>query len=433
MKEFLKNIIVSIITFEAKLILRKYKPKVVAITGSVGKTSTKDAVYTIMSGFFDVRKSEKSFNSEIGLPLTILGLKNAWTNPFLWLTNIIRGISLVIFPHKYPEWLILEVGADKPGDILNVSKWLKSDVVVMTRIAEIPVHIEQFKNQKEVVREKSYLIRTLKDGGILVLNNDDPSIIKLKEKTDNRKITFGFENDSDLMASNYHIVYGEDEDEIMPRGIAFKIDHDGSSMPVRLNGIFGKQNVYTALAAFSVGISQGLNFVKMIDVLRDHSGPPGRFKPLHGINNTLVIDDTYNSSPVALEMALQSFLEIKSNGRKIAVLGDMLELGEHTEEAHKKIGKMIPDICSELITVGKKGKLFAEGAQMAGMNEEKIHEFEDSMVAASFVVGYLKDGDIILVKGSQGTRMERVMEAIIHEEKNDRSHLVRQDAEWERR
>ena len=433
MKEFLKNIIVSIITFEAKLILRKYKPKVVAITGSVGKTSTKDAVYTIMSGFFDVRKSEKSFNSEIGLPLTILGLKNAWTNPFLWLTNIIRGISLVIFPHKYPEWLILEVGADKPGDILNVSKWLKSDVVVMTRIAEIPVHIEQFKNQKEVVREKSYLIRTLKDGGILVLNNDDPSIIKLKEKTDNRKITFGFENDSDLMASNYHIVYGEDEDEIMPRGIAFKIDHDGSSMPVRLNGIFGKQNVYTALAAFSVGISQGLNFVKMIDVLRDHSGPPGRFKPLHGINNTLVIDDTYNSSPVALEMALQSFLEIKSNGRKIAVLGDMLELGEHTEEAHKTIGKMIPDICSELITVGKKGKLFAEGAQMAGMNEEKIHEFEDSMVAASFVVGYLKDGDIILVKGSQGTRMERVMEAIIHEEKNDRSHLVRQDAEWERR
>jgi UDP-N-acetylmuramoyl-tripeptide--D-alanyl-D-alanine ligase len=386
-----------------------------------------------MNGFFDVRKSEKSFNSEIGLPLTILGLKNAWMNPFAWLINIFRGVSLIIFPHKYPAWLILEVGADKPGDILSVSKWLKSDVVVMTRIAEIPVHIEQFKNQKEVVKEKSYLIKTLKDGGILILNNDDPSIIKLKEKTDNRKITFGFEEGSDLLASNYHIVYGGEDGEIMPKGIAFKIDHDGNNMPIRLNGIFGKQNVYTALAAFSVGISQGLNFVKMIDVLRDHSGPPGRFKPLHGIKNTLVIDDTYNSSPVALEMALQSFSELKSKGRKIAVLGDMLELGEHTEEAHKNIGKLIPDICSELITVGEKGKLFADGAQSAGMDVFKIHEFKNSKDAANFLVGYIKEGDIMLVKGSQGVRMEKVMEAVISEEKNDRSHLVRQDDEWGRR
>ncbi len=378
-------------------------------------------------------KSEKSFNSEIGLPLTILGLKNAWTDPLAWLVNIIKGASLIIFPHKYPAWLVLEVGADKPGDILSVSKWLKSDVVVMTRIAEIPVHIEQFQNQKEVVKEKSHLIRTLKDGGILVLNNDDPSIMKLREKTDNRKITFGFGKGSDLLASNYHIVYEEGGDEIMPRGIAFKVDYDGGNFPVRLNGIFGKQNVYTALAAFSVGVSQGLNFVKMIDVLRDHSGPPGRFKPLHGNKNTLVIDDTYNSSPVALEMALQSFKEIKSKGRKIAVLGDMLELGSHTEGAHINIGKIIPEICDELVTVGGKGKFFADGAQSAGMSALNIHEFKDSVSAADFVAEYMKEGDSILVKGSQGTRMEKVVEAIISKEKNDTSHLVRQDREWKRK
>lgn len=433
MKSFFKKIVVSIITLEAKLVLLKYKPRIIAITGSVGKTSTKDAVYTIMNAFYDTRKSEKSFNSEIGLPLTILGLKNAWNSPFGWLINIIRGKLLIFFPHKYPEWLVLEIGADKPGDIESVSKWLRSDVVVMTRIADIPVHIEHFKNQKEVVKEKSYLINTLKDGGILVLNNDDPSIIKLREKTGNRKITFGFEKESDLFASNYHIVYGDKDEDTMPRGIAFKVDHDGSNMPVRLNGIFGKQNVYTALAAFAVGVSQGLNFVKMIDVLRDHSGPPGRFKPLQGIKNTLVIDDTYNSSPVALEMALRSFSEIGSRGRKIAILGDMLELGEYTKEAHLKIGKIIPEICSELVTVGEKGKLFADGAESAGMNVSKIHEFKNSADAAVFVAEYIKEGDSMLVKGSQGARMERVVEAIISADKNDRSNLVRQDTEWSKR
>lgn len=431
MKDFFKKIVVLIITLEAKFVLQRYKPRVVSITGNVGKTSTKDAVYTVMSHFFKTRKSEKSFNSEIGLPLTILGLKNAWNNPFLWTWNILAGALKIIWAPGYPEWLILEVGADKPGDILSVSKWLRSDVVVMTRIADIPVHIEQFKDQKEVVKEKSYLIRTLKNGGMLILNNDDPSIIKLKDKTDNRKLTFGFEEGSDLLASNYHVVY--EADELMPKGIAFKVDHLGGNFPVRLNGVFGKQNVYTALAAFAVGVSQELNFVKMIDALRDHSGPPGRFKPLHGINNTLVIDDTYNSSPVALEMALQSFSELKSSGRKIAVLGDMLELGDFTEEAHKKIGKIIPDICHVLVTSGKKGALFADGARQAGMKEEDIKIFESSSLAAEFMRGYIKEGDIVLVKGSQGARMERVVEAIISEEKNDRTNLVRQDIEWDKR
>jgi UDP-N-acetylmuramoyl-tripeptide--D-alanyl-D-alanine ligase len=432
MKSFFKKIIVSIITLEAKLVLQRYNPKIVAVTGNVGKTSTKDAIYTIMREFYRARKSEKSFNSEIGLPLTIIGLKNGWNNPFLWFWNIIKGALIIIWTPNYPEWLVLEVGADKPGDIQSVSTWLRSDIVILTRIADIPVHIEQFKDRKEVVKEKSYLIRTLKNGGMLILNNDDASIIKLKDKTDNRKITFGFEEGSDLRASNYHIVY-ENENDLMPKGIAFKVDHLGSNFPVRLNGIFGKQNVYTALAAFSVGVAEGLNFVKMIDILRDHSGPPGRFKPLHGIKNTLVVDDTYNSSPVALEVALQSFSELKTKGRKIAVLGDMLELGEFTEEAHKKIGKMIPDICHVLIASGKKGSLFADGALEAGMKEGDIKTLENSMLAADFAKDFVREGDIVLVKGSQGARMERVVEAIISEEKNDRSNLVRQDTEWSKR
>ena len=432
-KNILREIVVKIITFEARLVLKRYNPKIIAVTGSVGKTSTKDAIYTIMSGFFNTRKSEKSFNSEIGLPLTILGCKNAWNNPILWSWNILKGFWLIIFPHNYPDWLILEVGADKPGDIRSVSEWLKTDVVVVTRIAEIPVHIEKFKDQKEVVKEKGYLIKTLKNNGVLILNNDDPSIIKFKDKTKNKVITFGFEKDSNIMASNYHIVYEDGVGSVLPHGIAFKIDYLGSNVPVRLNNIFGKQNVYTALAAFSAGSSQGLNLLKMIEVLREHSGPPGRFRPLKGIKGTIIIDDTYNSSPVALEMAIQSFSEIKSSGKKIAVLGDMLELGIHTEDAHIKIGEQIPSVFDMLVTVGERARFFEDGARKEGMKKENIFHFEDSFTCGQFVESVLSQGDAVLIKGSQGIRMEKVVYAVVSDEEKMPSKLVRQEDEWKKR
>src|SRR5689334_19738464 len=132
MKTFLKNTVVKILNWEAKLVVKRYKPKIVAITGSVGKTSTKDAMYTVLSHFYTVRKSEKSFNSEIGLPLTILGCPNGWSNPFVWFDNILKGLILIVWKVKdYPEWLVLEIGAGKPNDIKSVAKWLKTDFVIL--------------------------------------------------------------------------------------------------------------------------------------------------------------------------------------------------------------------------------------------------------------------------------------------------------------
>ena len=129
MKSTFKKIIGLIIEWQAKLIIRKYKPKIVAVTGSVGKTSTKDAIFSVMSQFFYTRKSEKSFNSDIGIPLTIMGCPNGWYDPILWLKNILEGFYLIFFKAPYPQWLVLEVGADRPNDIKNVTKWLKPDVV----------------------------------------------------------------------------------------------------------------------------------------------------------------------------------------------------------------------------------------------------------------------------------------------------------------
>src|SRR3989344_8120119 len=144
MKTTFKKIITYILKTESRLVLWKYKPKVVAITGSVGKTSTKDAVYAVLSKIAHIRKSEKSFNSEIGLPLTILGCPNGWNNPVIWLANVFKGLWLFLWPHKYPEWLVLEVGVGKQGDMRKTASWLKTDAVIITAIGETPVHIEFF-------------------------------------------------------------------------------------------------------------------------------------------------------------------------------------------------------------------------------------------------------------------------------------------------
>ena len=153
-KSILKKIIAYILKLESRLVLWKYKPKVIAITGSVGKTSTKDAVYAVISKFSYVRKSEKSYNSEIGLPLTILGCPNGWSNPYTWTKNILVGLWLIIWPNKYPEWLVLEVGVGKPGDMKRTASWLKTDAVIMTAIGETPVHIEFFDSRKHLIEEK---------------------------------------------------------------------------------------------------------------------------------------------------------------------------------------------------------------------------------------------------------------------------------------
>jgi UDP-N-acetylmuramoyl-tripeptide--D-alanyl-D-alanine ligase len=144
MKKIFKKIIIAILTAEAKMALYRWDPKIIAVTGNVGKTSTKDAIYTIFSKLSTVQKSEKSFNSDIGVPLTILGLKNAWSNPILWTINIIIGLLTAIFKKRNEKWLILEIGADRPNDIKNITKWIKPDIAVINKIGETPVHVEYF-------------------------------------------------------------------------------------------------------------------------------------------------------------------------------------------------------------------------------------------------------------------------------------------------
>lgn len=430
MKTTLKKIIAYILQIESRLVILKYKPKIIAITGSVGKTSTKDAIYAVISDVSHVRKSEKSYNSEIGLPLTILGVPNGWNNPFIWLSNILKGLWLFLYPfgpHKYPKWLVLEVGVGHPDDMRRTALWLKTDVVIMTAIGETPAHIEFFNSRKNLIEEKSSLIKTLKKDGLLILNADDPDVLLMKTNSKHRTITYGFKEGSDVLGSQDSIFY---DDKKVPKGVIFRIDEGGTSLPVVIEGVFGRNHVYASLASLALALGLKFNIINAINALKNYDVSPGRMRLLKGINDSMIIDDTYNSSPVACEVALKTLGEIKTNGRKISVLGDMLELGKHTIEAHKKIGKIAKENCDVLIVVGLRAQAIKEGALEAGINRANIFEFLDSYKASDFLKTFIQKNDFVLIKGSQSMRMERVVETILLDKENKNKLLVRQDKEW---
>ena len=427
MKTTFKKTITYILRIESKIVLWKYKPKIVAITGSVGKTSTKDAVYAVLKDIAYVRKSEKSYNSEIGLPLTILGCPNGWNNPLVWFKNIFKGLWLIIYPHKYPKWLVLEVGIGKPGDMKKTASWLKTNAVIMTAIGETPVHIEFFNSRNHLIEEKSMLIKTLRKDGILVLNKDDEAIMGMKSKTKNRVITYGFSDGADVLGVSDNIFYNTQGE---PEGIIFRIEEGGSSMPVIIDGVFGRNHVYAALATLALAHELKLNIINAINALKNYEIPPGRMRLLKGIYESLIIDDTYNSSPFACEFGLKTLKEVKNKGRKIAVLGDMLELGKHTVEAHKNIGKIAKQNADVLIVVGQRAEEIKSGAIEADMDTNHIYDFANSHDAGEFLKTFIKKDDMVFIKGSQGMRMERAVEAILFDQANKNVLLVRQDPEW---
>jgi len=399
----------------------------IAITGSVGKTSTKDAVYDVLKTSFFVRKSEKSYNSEIGIPLTILGITNAWGNPFLWVKNLLSGLALIVLPSHYPQWLVVEVGLDKPGDVKRATRLFSPDILIYTRFADVPVHVENFSSPEALFAEKALLIDVLKQEGLLVLNQDDERILALKQRSRSMVVTFGFDEKAMVRASHDEIEYDKEGN---PLGAIFKINFDGSAVPIRLSNVLGKQYMYAALAAVAVGAYLKVNMITMVEALALFKTPPGRTKLLPAIKGAFIIDDTYNSSPVAAEAALQTLSQWSRDGKKIAVLGDMLELGKYAVEEHRRIGKVAGAAADMLLCVGARAQFIAEGALDGGMSEKNIFQFNDAREAGKFLETFVQSNDIILIKGSQSMRMERTVEKVMLEKDKKEMLLVRQDKEW---
>lgn len=426
MHALFKNVVTTILTYEAKILLRRKKPKIIGITGSVGKTTTKDAIYEVLKEKVHVRKSEKSFNSNIGVALTVLGLQNAWNNPIKWIKNIIDGAIHAFFVREYPEVLVLEMGVDRPGDMKVLTQFVKPDIVVLTRLPDTPVHVEFFSSPEEVCEEKLVLVNALKSDGVFIYNNDDERVRRSVEDVRQQSFGYGRYSQTHFVALGDKIMY----DGGLPSGMECTISHVDEEARVRLRGVLGVQHAYNLAAAAAVGHQFDISLQEAAEALNDMKSPPGRMRLIPGRNKTLVIDDTYNSSPVAVEHALQTLNELKVPKRKVAILGDMLELGQFSVREHERIGVLAAESADVLITVGLRARKIASSALANGLSEKKVFQYDNSERLASEVHKIIEDEDVILVKGSQSTRAERVVRALMAEPDKAPQLLVRHDEAW---
>jgi len=424
----------KILKFFASKALRKFRPRIVGVTGSVGKTSSKEAIFTVLSSKFRVRKNEKNYNNEIGLPLTVLDLESGGGSLLKWAVVLVRAFGVAYLGSKksYPEILVLEMGADRPGDIKYLVDFLKPEVGVVTAVGIS--HLEYFKDKKQIAKEKGALVKYLAKNGLAVLNFDDENVRKMAEEIRVKKIYFGFSQEANVRASDIFFgyektedFYGGDLDKI--RGISFKLNFDGASIPVRLLQSAGRPQIYAVLAASATGIQFGMNLLEIASALKKFQSPPGRLNIIDGIKNSVIIEDSYNAAPQSTLAALEVLGKIKAR-RKIAALGNMLELGTETEAGHREVGRKAAETADLLFAVGDKAEFIADEAQKAGLDKKQIFCYTDSSEAKIPIQNELQEGDVILVKGSQGARMELISEEIMRHPEQAEKLLPRQTSEW---
>lgn len=428
MKPFILRLLQKKLRFLARLTLKRYTPGIVGITGNVGKTSTKEAVGVVLRGERSVRASSKSFNNELGLPLSILGDWKVTEGIPFWIKAFAHSAwQLLVRSKEYPEVLVLEYGVDRVGDMKYLLDIARPHIGIFTAMGDIPVHVEFFTGIEGLLKEKSKLIAQLPTTGFAVLNADDARVMSVRDLTRANVITFGFSEKADMRISVFQNYVNDGV-----AGVSFKLSYGGSVVPVRIGGVLGRAPAYASAAAAVTGLIFGMNLVKVAEALGGYKGQNGRQKVIPGLKHSLVIDDTYNASPLAVEEALRTLGSLPAK-RKIAVLGDMLELGKYTLEAHRVIGGLVPDNADLLFTVGTRAKTIGEAAAAAGMQKRKIFPFTNIHEAAMQLAQKVQKGDVVLVKGSQGVRMEKVVKEIMAEPIRASELLVRQTKVWQRK
>ena len=456
MRNLIKKIIIFKLDLLAKLYLWRFRPMIIAVTGNVGKTSTKEAIATVVGSVKRVRSGKGNLNNEFGVPLAIIGgfdeeYYDKGPSLWFWFKVVVVGCwSLVAVPrtvlrsgtgvgHNYPEILILEYGADKPGDIKRLVKKFKPHIGVVTAVGEVPVHVEFFSGSESVAREKSRLVEALGPTDYAILNIDDDTVFDMKGKTKAKVITFGFGEGAGIKISNFDFK----TENAMPVGVSFKLHYGGKYLPaghayrqagrqgfvpVNINGSLGKSQAWAAAAAAAVGVAMDMNLVEISDALSYYDGPKGRLKILAGIKGSWLIDDTYNASPVSTHLALDVLRALPTK-RRIAVLGDMLELGRYSVQAHQAVGDLAGSFVDILVCIGARAKFIADSAGNQ-MPKGNIFTFETSDEAKKKIQDLVKEGDLVVIKGSQGMRMEKIVEEIMEEPQRRKELLVSQSKKW---
>jgi len=434
----MKRLLQSLLAALAGRIIRRYQPVVVGITGSVGKTSTKEAIFAVLKTKYRVRRSEKSFNTEFGLPLTVLGVSHPGRNPLAWAKVLAAGAWLLVTRAPYPDVLVLEFGVQAPGDMDYLLRIAPPRIGVVTTIGEAPVHIAYFPSPAALAAEKAKLVAAVPPDGSVILNADDAIVRAMAAGTKASVTPYGFGSGAKLRISQYDLRIRMSGDDFAVDGIGLKLASGGSEVPIRLARTVGRQQAYVAAAAAAVGMAFGMNLVEIAGALGAYEAPAGRLKCIRGKKGAWLLDDTYNASPIATLAALDVLSDIPAK-RKIAVLGDMLELGRFTESAHRTIGDAVAEVADRFIGVGENMKVaIASATRDPERGERRLaraltYWFARPEQAARELERMLRPGDAVLIKGSQSIRMERVVEALMAEPAKAEELLTRQTVDWKKR
>jgi UDP-N-acetylmuramoyl-tripeptide--D-alanyl-D-alanine ligase len=371
-----KDTLLALQNLAAK-VLDAHPAKVVGITGSIGKTTTKEFVAALLDHSYDVLKSEGNYNNHIGVPLSILKIQ------------------------QKNEVIVLEMGMSNPGEISRLTQIAPPDIAVITNIH--PVHLEFFKNIEEIALAKKEILDGMNPEGMAVLNGDDPAIQKIAKDWKGAELLFGFSESNDIRAENIQ--------RTGYQGISFDLIYGETKKRTVIPFIY-KSFLYNYLAASAVAYALSTPLAHILSQTKNLRSFPMRGEIHHLPNNVILIDDSYNSNPAALESALKDLSELEAR-RKVAVLGDMLELGESQISFHHEAGKHVKRHSWDLlITVGCLSRHMAEGALQAGMKDAQIASFENSDEAANHVASLLEAGDLVLVKGSRGIRTDKIVESL---------------------
>lgn len=425
----MRKILQFILKILAKLTLARYKPRIIGVTGSVGKTGSRLAIVAVLQERWRVGQGVKNFNNEIGLPLVVLGEPDSgYKNPIKWLGIFLRAIkNLIIKNQTYPEVLVLEYGVDRPGDMSYLLSIAKPQVAVVTAVAE--THLEFFGSLEAVAKEKGKLISALNKGDVAVLNFDFPLVESMKAKTKLSVVSYGEKESVDVRL--YGINISQDA-ESRVLGMSFRLSLGGSTVPVLIRDTVGKPVVSMAAAGAAVGKALGLSVLEITRGLEKFKPPAGRLRLLKGISGSLIIDDTYNSSPQAAREALDILaqIQISPGAHRWAVLGDMLELGQDSAQLHSVIGQRVAQLrINYLITVGQESKNILNAARTF-MSESNSWQAENTAEAVKLIKAKVQSGDVILVKGSQGVRCERIVKELLADPEKASEILVRQSSSW---
>jgi len=358
---------------------RQIQPRIIGITGSVGKTTTKEVVTKVLASRYRVQRSTGSYNNEIGLPITLLQLTGT------------------------DRYAVLEMGMYVRGDIQLLAEIARPHVGIVTNVE--PVHLERAGSIENITLAKRELVESLPPApeGVAILNYDDRRVAAMAEHTQARVFFYGLSPEADLWA--------DDVETQGLEGIRLRLHYAGEQLYVKVP-LLGRHSAHTVLRAAAAGLVEGLDWQDIVEGLRA-PGAQLRLVAVEGLKDSLILDDTYNSSPASALAALNLLKTME--GRKIAVLGDMLELGDYEEAGHLKVGCRTANIVAELITVGERAHHIAQGAELCGLPRSHVYETPDCETAIAVLHEILQPHDVILVKGSRAIKMEQIVMAMSKE------------------